>query len=350
MLFFFGGFEDATQAQLEAYCTIFSRFGLPMVFRRNGDQPWRFSDGWSARADDDPSDDGFLQLGSRSEYGYGGLLSMPLWDARFSAAAALDGRNCHPDATDLNDSQHTARGKYLWGDMWALAEIFATNVGVFRLALSLGLWWLLLPIYSFLSSGSAVPLDVWKRWKFLDVPTWTQHESGSFCLCFCGMLSSTAFRMDVLGAELLECIDQNHIALCGFCEGYLCLEHEDRNTKLHGMETSWHAECLEFVGRCLGGGTWFFHIFLKGPPKFYTPPENSDFEAKNHPIDNGKSSSNIHHFGVPAVHFPGSACFRGFLPVNPNIFFFKGPTCIDWHRWGVWIWRLTGWFFRKLGG
>ena len=33
--------------------------------------------------------------------------------------------------------------------------------------------------------------------------------------------------MAVLGAELLECIDQNHIALCGFCEGYLCLEHEE---------------------------------------------------------------------------------------------------------------------------
>ena len=34
--------------------------------------------------------------------------------------------------------------------------------------------------------------------------------------------------MAVLGAELLECIDQNHIALCGFCEGYLCLEHQER--------------------------------------------------------------------------------------------------------------------------
>lgn len=34
---------------------------------------------------------GFLQLGSLSEYGYGGLLSAPLWDLRFSAAAAIDG-------------------------------------------------------------------------------------------------------------------------------------------------------------------------------------------------------------------------------------------------------------------
>ena len=65
-----------------------------------------------------------------------------------------------------------------------------------------------------------------------------------------------------------------------------------------------------------------FSYFFKRLPKILHSPENSDFEAKNHPIDNGKSFSNIHHFGVPAVHFPGSACFRGFLPVNPNIFFF----------------------------
>ena len=79
---------------------------------------------------------------------------------------------------------------------------------------------------------------------------------------------------------------------------------------------------LSLLAGALEGERGFFIFFFKGPPKFYTPPENSDFEAKNHPIDNGKSSSNIHHFGVPAVHFPGSACFRGFLPVNPNIFFF----------------------------
>ena len=221
MLFFFGGFEDATQAQLEAYCTIFSRFGLPMVFRRNGDQPWRFSDGWSARADDDPSDDGFLQLGSRSEYGYGGLLSMPLWDVRFSAAAALDGRNCHPDATDLNDSQHTARGKYLWGDMWAFAEIFATKMSVCFVLLYL--WGCGGFCCQFMASFLLDQLCPWMRES--DGSFWMcQRELNTslvvFVFAFVACYPPRLFGWMSLGLNYLGMHwPKSHQNLCGFCEG-----------------------------------------------------------------------------------------------------------------------------------
>ena len=33
--------------------------------------------------------DGFFQLGAWSQYGFGGLLSTPLWDVRFSTAAFI---------------------------------------------------------------------------------------------------------------------------------------------------------------------------------------------------------------------------------------------------------------------
>ena len=54
--------------------------------------------------------------------------------------------------------------------------------------------------------------------------------------------------MVVLGAELLECIDQNHLALCGFCEGYLCLEHEEGFPSLGGGEPG---DQSQFEGRFL---------------------------------------------------------------------------------------------------
>ena len=57
--------------------------------------------------------DGFLQLGSLSEYGDGGLLSTPLWDLRFSAAAAaLDG---------------TSELEMMW--WWAFSMVFFGGFG-----------------------------------------------------------------------------------------------------------------------------------------------------------------------------------------------------------------------------
>ena len=110
---------------------------------------------------------------------------------------------------------------------------------------------------------------------------------------------------------------------------------QDRNTKLHGMETSWHAECLEFVGRCLGGGerVFFFHIFLKKAPQNFThPPKTRILKLRTTQLimENHLRISTI--LGFQPFIFQGLHVFVVFLPVNPNISFFKAPTCIDWHR------------------
>ena len=82
---------------------------------------------------------------------------------------------------------------------------------------------------------------------------------------------------------------------------------QDRNTKLHCMETSWHVACLEFVGRCLGPDMEFPHFF-RGPIYFPEDKNMLKFEPKNHlHLKSGKSSepSTSMIWGSKAVNFPG---------------------------------------------
>lgn len=71
--------------------------------------------------------DGFLQLGSLSEYGDGGLLSTPLWDLRFSAAAALDGTS----ESESGDDFCVFHG-FFWG-VWGTKKYGGLPVGFFYL-------------------------------------------------------------------------------------------------------------------------------------------------------------------------------------------------------------------------
>lgn len=71
--------------------------------------------------------DGFLQLGSLSEYGDGGLLSTPLWDLRFSAAAALDGTSESED-----DEWWAFSMVFFWG-VWGTKKYGGLPVGFFYL-------------------------------------------------------------------------------------------------------------------------------------------------------------------------------------------------------------------------
>ena len=83
---------------------------------------------------------------------------------------------------------------------------------------------------------------------------------------------------------------------------------------------------LSLLAGALEGERGFFIFFLKAPQNFTLPRKLGFLKLRTTQL------IMENHLRIPAVHFPGSACFRGFLPVNPNIFFFKGPTCIDWHR------------------